>query len=104
MRQANDKGVLAKSALVFEVVCHCGGPKYILRIDPVAGQLKDRVMEVFYKIREQGGLPISFISDNCAVNRHTYSLLSRPGEVTLGPDGHKAFLAHDYDHIYKNKE
>ena len=76
MGRANDKeGVLAKSALVFEVVCHYGSPKYILRIDPVARiearQLKDSVMEVFYKIREQGGLPISFISDNCAVSQLT---------------------------------
>ena len=35
---ASDKErVLAKSALVFEIVCHHGGPKYVLRIDPVAG-------------------------------------------------------------------
>ena len=67
--QAYDKeGVLAKSALVLEIVCHRGGPKYILRIDPVAGlkapQLKDLILEIFYKIREKGGFPISFISDN----------------------------------------
>lgn len=44
--KASDKeGVLAKYTLVFEIVCHHGGHKYVLRIDPVAGltakQLKD---------------------------------------------------------------
>ena len=30
---ANDKeGELAKSALVYELICHHGGPRYILRI------------------------------------------------------------------------
>ena len=105
--QASDKeGVLAKSALVFEILCHYGGPKYTLRIDPVAGlsapQLKDRILEVFYKIREKGGFPISFISDNYAVNKAVYTLLGGIGEVHLEPDGHKVFLTHDYDHIYKN--
>ena len=37
--------MLATSALVFELVCHYGGPRYILRIDTVVGimaeQLKD---------------------------------------------------------------
>ena len=59
-------------------------------------------MEIFYKIREKGGFPVSFISDNCAVNKAAYELLGGIGEVSLGPDGHKAFLTHDYDHIYKN--
>ena len=31
------KGVLATSASVFQLVGHYGGPRYILRIDPVAG-------------------------------------------------------------------
>ena len=52
---------MSQLQLVFEIVCHHGGPKYILRIDPVAAltapQLKDRIMEVFYKIREKGGFP-----------------------------------------------
>ena len=81
---ANDKErVLAKSALVFEIVCHHGGPRYILRIDPVAelkaNQLKDRLMEVFYKVREKGVFPVSFICNNCPVNQSAYSLLGGPG-------------------------
>ena len=58
-------------------------------------------MEI-YKIRKQGGIPISFICDNCPLNQGAYSLLGGPGEVNLGVDGHKAFLAYDFDHIYKN--
>ena len=80
---ANDKeGVLAKSALVFEIV-PSRRPRYILRIDPVAGlkanQLKDRLMEVFYKVREKGGFPVSFICNNCPVNQSAYSLLGGSG-------------------------
>ena len=36
----NKDGVLATSALVFELVCQYGCPRYILRIDLVAEQLK----------------------------------------------------------------
>ena len=105
--QASDKdGVIATSALVFEIVSHHGGPKYILRVNPVAAiksdQLREHIMETFYKIRKQGGIPVSFISDNCPLNQGAYSLLGGPGEVNLGVDGHKAFLAYDFDHIYKN--
>jgi hypothetical protein len=101
---SNVEGVLAKSALVFEILCHHGGPQYILRIDPVAKlkgeQIKGMIMEVHRKIREQGGVPVSFISDNCAINRLAYKLLGGVGMVLL--DGAKAFLTFDYDHIYKN--
>ena len=67
-----------------------------------AGQLKDGVMEVFYKVRGKGGFPVSFICDNCPLNQCAYALLGGPGEVHLGPDGHNAFLVYDYDHIFKN--
>ena len=59
-------------------------------------------MEVFYRIRDKGGFPVSFISDNCAVNKAAYVLLGGIGKVYLSPDGHTAFLSHEYDHIYKN--
>ena len=36
--RAKDKEVLAKSALVIELVCHHGGPKYVLRVVPVIGK------------------------------------------------------------------
>ena len=89
---------------MFEIACHFGGPKYVLRIDPVAcinsTQLKDLIMEVSHKIREKGGYPVSFISDNCPLNQKAYQLLGGPGEVIL--NGHTAFLTHDYDHIFKN--
>ena len=105
--QASDKDrVLATSALDFKIVSHHGGPKYILCVNLVAAiksdQLKEHIMETFYKIRKQGGIPVSFICDNCPLNQGAYSLLGGPGEVNLGVDGHKAFLAYDFDHIYKN--
>ena len=46
--------VLATSALVFEIICHHGGPRYILTVVPVANlkgdQLKDMTMEVIYLV------------------------------------------------------
>ena len=104
---ANDKeGVLATSALVFELVCHHGGPRYILRIDPVAGikgdQLEDRLLEVWYKVKEKGGTPVSLIYDNCPLNQRAYVLLGGPGDVRIEPDGYNIILTYDYDHVHKN--
>ena len=46
---SSDTEILATHALVLEVVCHYGGPKYMLRIYPVAklnsNQLKDILLE-----------------------------------------------------------
>ena len=84
---SNKNCALATSALGFEIVCHYGWPRYILRIDPVAGinaeQLKYIIMEVFHKVKENGGFPVSFICDNCSVNQSAFSLLGGPGKVYL---------------------
>ena len=46
---SSDTEILATHALVLEVVCHYGGPKYMLRIYPVAkldsNQLKEVLLE-----------------------------------------------------------
>ena len=104
---ANDKeGVVATSALMFEHVCHHGGPRYILRVDPVAGvkgdQLKDCLLEVCHKVKEKGGTPVSLICDNCPVNQRAYALLGGPGDVRIEPDGYNIILTYDYDHVHKN--
>ena len=56
--------VLATHALVVEIVCHFGGPRYILRVCPVAklnsDGLKDIILEATYAIVRLGGTPISF--------------------------------------------
>ena len=43
---------LATSALVFEIICHHSGPRYILKVVPVAKlkdeQLKDMLKDVIY--------------------------------------------------------
>ena len=105
--QAVDKeNVLAKSAMVYQLMFHHGGPQYILRIDPVAGmtghQLKECLQEVCFKVREKGGVPVALISDNHAINRSAYELLGGPGDVVLEPDGHNVILTHDFDHVFKN--
>ena len=102
---ADDKhNTLATSALVFEMICHYGGPRYILKIVPVAclnaEQLRALLLETFNLVRDKGGFTISFISDNCSVNVKTYKDMNGPGKIEL--DGNDVFLTHDYDHIYKN--
>ena len=58
-----DSEVLATHALVIEVVCHFGGPKYILRIYPVAkldsDQLKEFLLEASIAVTNAGGTIIS---------------------------------------------
>ena len=97
---------LATSALVIEIICHFGGPRYIIRIFPVsrlnAIQLKEILLEAAHVVKASGGLPVSFVCDNCPLNQAVYSLLGGPGNVTLMPDGINVFLVYDYVHIFKN--
>ena len=59
---------LATSALVIEVICHFGGPRYIIRIYPVsrlnAIQLKEILLEAAHVVNASGGLPVSSVCDN----------------------------------------
>ena len=63
---------LQHHALVIEVVCHFGGPKYILRIYPVAkldsDQLKKVLLEALVAVTNAGGTIISCVGDNCKTN------------------------------------
>ena len=102
----NKSEELATSALVIELVCHYGGPKYIMRVHPTsrltAAELKVMLLEVATAVKFQGGLPLAFISDNCSVNQKVYKDLGGPGKVTLESIGISVFLLYDYVHIFKN--
>ena len=91
----NNQSDLATSALVIEFVCHHGGPKFIMRIFPVnklnAQQLKPMLLEAANTIKQKGGHPLAFISDNCALNQATYRSLGSPGKVDLQPIGLPVF-------------
>ena len=67
-----DSEVLATHAIVIEVVCHFSGPKYILRIYPVAkldsDQLKKVLLEALVAVTNAGGTIISCVGDNCKTN------------------------------------
>jgi len=103
---ANLSQDLATSALVFEMICHYGGPRLVIRIIPVsclsAEQLKAFLLESASLISNQGGSIVSFICDNCPLNQRAYKLLGGPGKVSLQPDGSEVFLVYDYVHIFKN--
>ena len=74
--QNTDEETLATHALVIEIVCHFGGPRYILRACPVAKlnseSLKDIILEATHTIVRIGGNPISYICDNHATNQSFY--------------------------------
>ena len=102
----NNPDELATSALVIELVCNHGGPKYIFRIYPTsrlnADQLKGMLLEAASAVVHCGGRPFTFVCDNCAVNQKTYKDLGGPGYVDLQPIGISVFLIYDYVHIFKN--
>ena len=102
----NNQDLLATSALVFQLVCHYGGPRYIMRVYPVNGlnaeQLKAYLLEVANTVKLKGGLPLAFICDNCSVNQKVYRDLGGPGKVILESIGRSVFLLYDYVHIFKN--
>ena len=92
--------------MVFELICHHGGPRYLLKVVPVAGikaeQLKELLMEVYFLVKEKRGCPISLICDNCPLNQKVYKLIGGPGKVKLEPNGENVFVGYDYTHVHKN--
>ena len=102
---SNNPNELATAALTIEIVCHFGGPRFILSITPVAKlksfQIKDLLQEAIRILREKGGCPVALICDNCPTNQGVYSLLGGPGVVLLS-DGLSIYLIYDYPHIFKN--
>ena len=99
--------MLASHAMVVEVACHFGGPRYILRVLPckklTSDQLKELVIEAASAVVGAGGTVISLICDNCNANRSVYSKLGGPGSCqVLSVQEQPMFLVYDYVHIFKN--
>ena len=104
--RSGDAEVLATHALVIEVVCYFGGPKYILRIHPVAklnsDQLKGIILEALVAVSNAGGTTISCIYDNCNTNVSVDAKLGGAGRVFIDILNSHAFLVYDYVHLFKN--
>ena len=102
----SDDEMLATHALVVEIVCHFGGPRYILRVCPVSKlnseSLRKILLETTHAILKCGGTPVSFICDNCQTNQSVYTKLGGPGKVYLETVGIFVYLTYDYVHIFKN--
>ena len=64
-----DYEMLASHAMVVEIACHFGGPRYILRVLPckklTSDQLKELLIEAGSAVVGAGGTVISLICDNC---------------------------------------
>ena len=101
-----DSEVLATHTLVIEVVCHFGGPKYILRIYPVAkldsDQIKEVLLEALVAVTNAGGTIISYVGDNCKTNVAVYGKLGGPGKAFINAINSRIFLVFDYVHSFKN--
>jgi hypothetical protein len=97
---------LATHAMVFEVVCHHGGPKYILGIHFVAklnaDQLKKLLINALLAVSNAGGTVVSCVCDNCATNVSVYNKFGGPGKVFMEAINRHVFLVFDYIHIFKN--
>ena len=63
-----DHEMLASHAMVVEVACHFGGPRYILRVLPckklISDQLKKLLIEAGSAVVGAGGTVIYLICDN----------------------------------------
>ena len=72
----------ATHAFVIELICHHGGPSWILRVIPVAGlkghEIKNLLLETIVSVRQNGGLAIALICDNAAANLSANNLLGGP--------------------------
>ena len=105
-QRSQDNDILATHALVIEIVCHHGGPRYILRVKPVAklnaDDLECILQEAISTIVNCGGRIVSLVCDNCPTNQGVYKKLGGPGKVRLENIGISIFLVYDYVHIFKN--
>ena len=100
-----DSEVLATHALVIVVVCHFGGPIYILRIYSVAkldsDQLKEVLLEALVVVTNAGGSIISCVGNNCKTNVAVYGKLGGPGKAFINAINSHIFLVFDYVHSFK---
>ena len=98
--------ILSTHAMVIELVCHFGGPRYILRVHPVSKpnseSLKVMLIKSLTAIVRAEGTPLSIICDNCPTNQGVYAKLGGPGQVHLKNFDLSLFLVYDYVHIFKN--
>ena len=80
---SNNQEILATHAMVVEVACHYGGPRYILRVMPCAklssDDLKEYIIELLQAVQGAGGTVISVICDNCRTNLSVFFKLGGPG-------------------------
>ena len=101
-----DSEVLATHALVIEVVCHFGGPKYILRIYPVAkldsDQLKEVLLKALAAVTNADGNIISCVGDNCKTNVAVHGKLGGRDKAFINAINSHIFLVFDYVHSFKN--
>ena len=101
-----DSEVLTTHSLVIEVVCHFGGPKYILRIYSVAeldlDQLKEVLLKALVAVTNAGGTIISRVDDNCKTNVAVYGKLGSPGKAFINAINSHIFLVFDYVHFFEN--
>jgi len=82
--------MLATSALALELVCHYGGPRFTVRMIPLAQlnakQPKEHLLEVVTMVKHSVGRAVSIICDNCQLNQRVYKDLGGPGSIQVPND------------------
>ena len=99
-------GLLATAALAFEAVTHRGGPRFVLRIIPVAHlnatQLQSYIIALLATINKCGGCVVSLVWDICSLNQSVYNKFGGSGQVSIEGVSDNLFLVFDYVHVFKN--
>ena len=94
----------ATHAFVLELICHHGGPSWVIKVVPVAKlnsqDIKEYILQTIVCVRRNGGMPIALICDNSNINLGAYRLLGGPGIIEL--EGIPLYLIFDFVHIFKN--
>ena len=96
------------ATLVIETVCNYGGPRYVLRVPPIAklnaSEQHQMLLDANSGHQKKEGIVISLISYNAPTNVKTFKLMSGPGNVTLEHEGqvYLLFLVYDLVHLFKN--
>ena len=67
-----------------------------------APELKYFLFETASTVKEKGGMPITYIYDNCPLNQGTYRALAGLGRAYLPALGIHVYLVYDFVHIFKN--
>ena len=95
--------LLGKTVVQFSLFQEVNSPFGFLQLAEAQVDVpKDTLLETASTVKEKGGMPISFICDNCPLNQGTYHALGELGRAYLPALGIHVYLVYDFVHIFDN--